>query len=227
MTRGAARPARNRCAAPGPGVRGLGFGIRDRGRSAETGGGYQQNRLVLVGIGVGTGTTALISRLVVLTDPFNAAKALTRLSGSTYGRTTPDVLPVASVLTLGLVVAVARRTELDLVFLDEHTPRLLGLRLSRAGLGFLVVGVLFSATAVASVGTIGFVGLVARHAARALVGRRHGRVVPVAVLLGACLVCAADLLGRTVNAPAQPGAGLMTAVIGTPYFLHLLVRSGR
>jgi iron complex transport system permease protein len=49
-------------------------------------------------------------------------------------------------------------------------------------------------------------------------------VVPVAVLLGATLVCAADLLGRTVIAPAQLGAGLMTAVIGTPYFLHLLVR---
>lgn len=90
-----------------------------------------------------------------------------------------------------------------------------------------MVGVLLSATAVASAGTIGFVGLVAPHATRALVGRRHARVVPVAVLLGACLVCAADLLGRTVIAPAQLGAGLMTAVIGTPYFLHPLVRSRR
>lgn len=88
-----------------------------------------------------------------------------------------------------------------------------------------MAGVLLSATAVASAGTIGFVGLVAPHAARALVGRRHVRVVPVAVLLGACPVCAADLLGRT--GPAQLGAGLMTAVIGTPYFLHLLIRSRR
>ncbi|ALC24822.1 iron-hydroxamate transporter permease subunit [Streptomyces pristinaespiralis] len=84
-----------------------------------------------------------------------------------------------------------------------------------------------SATAVAAAGTIGFVGLVAPHAARALVGRQHVRVVPVAVLLGAVLVCTADLVGRTVIAPAQLGAGLMTAVIGTPYFLHLLVRSRR
>ncbi|MFM9590377.1 iron ABC transporter permease [Streptomyces scabiei] len=196
------------------------FGLAARG-------GYRQNRLVLVGIGVAAGTTALISLLIVLTDPFNATKALTWLSGSTYGRTLPDVLPVACVLALGLVVAVARRTELDLVSLDECTPRLLGLRLSRTRLGFLVVGVLLSATAVASAGTIGFVGLVAPHAARALVGRRHVRVVPVAVLLGACLVCAADLLGRTVIAPAQLGAGLMTAVIGTPYFLRLLIRTRR
>ncbi|MER7899523.1 iron ABC transporter permease [Streptomyces sp. NPDC096046] len=196
------------------------FGLSARG-------GYRQNRLVLVGIGMAAGTTALISLLIVLTDPFNATKALTWLSGSTYGRTTADVLPVALVLALGLVVALARRTELDLVSLDEDTPRLLGLGLPPARLGFLVLGVLLAATAVASAGTIGFVGLVAPHAARALVGRRHVRVVPVAVLLGAALVCTADLLGRTVIAPAQLGAGLMTAVIGTPYFLRLLVRSRR
>ncbi|CAL9656403.1 Petrobactin import system permease protein FpuB [Streptomyces sp. enrichment culture] len=189
--------------------------------------GFRQNRLVLVGIGVASGTTALISLLIVLTDPFNATKALTWLSGSTYGRTLPDVLPVALVLVVGVVFAVARRTELDLVSLDEDTPRLLGLRLAPGRLGFLVVGVLLSATAVACAGTIGFVGLVAPHAARALVGRRHVRVVPVAMLLGATLVCAADLLGRTVIAPSQLGAGLMTAAIGTPYFLCLLIRSRR
>lgn len=196
------------------------FGLAARG-------GFQQNRLVLVGIGVATASTALISLLIVLTDPFNATKALTWLSGSTYGRTMPDIAPLAAVLVLGLAVAVLRRTELDLVSLDADTPRLLGLGLARGRFGFLVLGVLLSATAVAAAGTIGFVGLVAPHAARALVGRRHVRVVPVSVLLGAALVCTADLLGRTVIAPAQLGAGLMTAVIGTPYFLHLLVRSRR
>jgi iron complex transport system permease protein len=196
------------------------FGLAARG-------GFRQNRLVLVGIGVASGTAALISLLIVLTDPFNATKALTWLSGSTYGRTMPDVVPVALALAVGIGVAVARRTELDLISLDEDTPRLLGLRLAPGRLGFLVLSVVLSATAVACAGTIGFVGLVAPHAARALVGRRHVRVVPVAVLLGAALVCAADLLGRTVIAPAQLGAGLMTAVIGTPYFLYLLVRSRR
>ncbi|MFI1439647.1 iron ABC transporter permease [Streptomyces fructofermentans] len=196
------------------------FGLAARG-------GFQQNRLVLVGIGVAAGSTALISLLIVLTDPFNATKALTWLSGSTYGRTLPDAFPVAAALVLGIVVAVLRRTELDLVSLDDDTPALLGLRLPPARLGFLVVAVLLSATAVAAAGTIGFVGLVAPHAARALVGRRHVRVVPVAILLGGALVVAADLIGRTVIAPAQLGAGLMTAVIGTPYFLYLLVRSRR
>ncbi|MFI7350870.1 iron ABC transporter permease [Streptomyces sp. NPDC049936] len=196
------------------------FGLAARG-------GYRQNRLVLVGIGVASGTAAMISLLIVLTDPFNANKALTWLSGSTYGRTMPDVVPVALALAVGIGVAVARRTELDLISLDEDTPRLLGLRLAPGRLGFLVVSVVLSSSAVACAGTIGFVGLVAPHAARALVGRRHVRVVPVSILLGAALVCAADLIGRTVIAPAQLGAGLMTAVIGTPYFLYLLVRGRR
>lgn len=196
------------------------FGLAARG-------GFQQNRLVLVGIGVAAATTALISLLIVLTDPFNATKALTWLSGSTYGRTMPDIAPVALALAVGIVVAVVRRTELDLVSLDEDTPRLLGLRLGPGRLGFLLLSVVLSSTAAACAGTIAFVGLVAPHAARALVGRRHARVVPVALLLGAVLVCTADLIGRTVIAPAQLGAGLMTAVIGTPYFLYLLVRSRR
>ncbi|MFD8565566.1 iron ABC transporter permease [Streptomyces sp. NPDC059639] len=193
------------------------FGLAARG-------GFQQNRLVLVGFGVATGAAALTSLLIILTDPFNATKALTWLSGSTYGRTYTDSLPLALVLVVGIAVALSRRTELDLVSLDEDTPRLLGLGLSRARLGFLVLAVLLSATAVAAAGTIGFVGLVAPHAARALVGRRHVRVIPVALLLGALLVCTADLVGRTVIAPAQLGAGLMTAVIGTPYFMYLLAR---
>ncbi|WP_046728822.1 iron ABC transporter permease [Streptomyces humi] len=194
------------------------FGLAARG-------GFAGHRLVLVGVGVSTATSALVSLLIVVTDPFNATKALTWLSGSTYGRTLPDSLPVAAALLIGLVVATARRTELDLVSLDEDTPRLLGLRPAPARLLFLAVGVLLSATAVAAAGTIGFVGLIAPHAARALAGRRHVRVLPVAVLLGGALVGTADLVGRTAIAPAQLGAGLTTAVIGTPYFLYLLVRA--
>lgn len=196
------------------------FGLAARG-------GFRQDRLVLVGIGVSSGLTAMISLVIVLTDPFNATKALTWLSGSTYGRTWADCLPVAVVLVVSLVVVAVRRRELDLVSLDEDTPRLLGIRLSRTRFWFLAVSVLLTATAIAAVGTIGFVGLVAPHAARALVGRKHAAVVPVAVLLGAVLVCVGDVVGRTVIAPAQLGAGILTAVIGTPYFIWLLVRTPR
>jgi len=189
--------------------------------------GLEQNRLVLIGIGVSAGTTALVSLLIVLTDPFNGTKALTWLSGSTYGRTFSQVLPVLVALAVALPILAIMRRELDVIGLDADTPRLLGIRLGTTRLGLLTISVLLTAAAVAAVGVIGFVGLVAPHAARALVGHRHSRVLPVSALLGALLVCVADTVGRTLIAPAQIPVGLVTAVIGAPYFIWLLWRSRR
>jgi iron complex transport system permease protein len=189
------------------------------------GGGLSSDRLVLIGIGVSAGCAAVITFIIVATDPWNTAKALTWLSGSTYGRTLGQVAPVAlALVALVPVIALARR-ELDLLALDEDTPRVLGVRIERARLVALAAAAALTATAVSAVGVIAFVGLVAPHAARALVGGRHGRVIPVAALLGAILVSLADTLGRTAIAPAQIPAGLVTAAIGTPYFLWLLWRS--
>src|SRR5690606_35188558 len=122
------------------------------------------------------------------------------------------------------VVALARR-ELDLLSLDDDTPRVLGVRPERVRLVVLAAAATLTATAVSAIGVVGFVGLVAPHAARALVGGNHGRVLPVAALLGALLVSLADTLGRTVIAPAQIPAGLLTAMLGAPYFVWLLWRS--
>ncbi|WNI20972.1 iron ABC transporter permease [Streptomyces sp. ITFR-16] len=188
--------------------------------------GLEQNRLVLIGIGVSAGAAALVSLLIVLTDPYNGTKALTWLSGSTYGRTFPEVVPVLVALAVSLPLLAAMRRELDLIGLDADTPRLLGIRLGSTRLVLLTVAVVLTAAAVAAVGVIGFVGLVAPHAARALVGRRHARVLPVTALLGALLVVVADTIGRTVIAPGQIPVGLVTAVIGAPYFGWLLWRSG-
>ncbi|SCL17394.1 iron ABC transporter permease [Micromonospora inyonensis] len=188
-------------------------------------GGLSSDRLVLIGFGVWQGGTAVITFIIVTSDPWNTGKALTWLSGSTYGRTGPQVLPVAIALLLSIPAVVAARRELDLLSLDDDTPRVLGVRLERTRLLALGAAALLTSTAVSAVGVIGFVGLVAPHAARALVGGRHSRVLPVAVLLGAALVSLADTLGRTVIAPAQVPAGLVTAMIGTPYFVWLLWRS--
>ncbi|MFC3502473.1 iron ABC transporter permease [Micromonospora krabiensis] len=188
-------------------------------------GGLSSDRLVLIGFGAWQGGTAVTTFLIVAFDPWNTGKALTWLSGSTYGRTATQVLPVAiALLVLTPAVATARR-ELDLLALDDDTPRVLGVRLERTRLLALAGAALLTSTAVSAVGVIGFVGLVAPHMARALVGGRHARVLPVAALLGAGLVSIADTLGRTVIAPAQIPAGLVTAMIGTPYFVWLLWRS--
>lgn len=188
-------------------------------------GGLNSDRLVLIGIGVWLGGQAVITFLIVAFDPWNTAKALTWLSGSTYGRTPAQLLPLAIALVVLTPVLVLARRELDLLALDDDTPRVLGVRLERSRLIVLGAAALLTATAVTAVGVIGFVGLVAPHMTRALVGSRHSRVLPVAALLGALLISLADTIGRTVIAPAQIPAGLLTAMIGTPYFVWLLWRT--
>ena len=188
-------------------------------------GGLDSDRLVLIGVGVSAGFAALTTAVIVATDPWNTVKALTWLSGSTYGRTFSQVLPVVAALVVLTPLVCAVRRELDLLALDEDTPRVLGVRLEVTRMVALAGSALLTSTAVSAVGVVAFVGLVAPHAARALVGSRHRRVIPVAALLGALLLSLADTIGRWVIAPAQIPAGLVTALIGTPYFVWLLWRS--
>ncbi len=188
-------------------------------------GGLSSDRLVLIGVGVQAACTSITVLIIVLSDPWNTAKALTWLSGSTYGRVPVQLVPVALALLVTVPLLAWLRRDLDLLSLDEDTPRVLGVPLEPVRLAALAAAVLLTATAVSAAGVVGFVGLVAPHAARALVGAHHARTLPVAALLGGLLVCLADTLGRTVIAPAQVPAGLVTALVGTPYFVYLLWRS--
>ncbi|WP_219825753.1 iron ABC transporter permease [Nonomuraea typhae] len=188
-------------------------------------GGLNSDRLVLIGVAVQAACTAVTILIIVKSNPWNTAMALTWLSGSTYGRLPVQLIPVALALVVSIPLLAWLRRDLDLLSLNEDTPRVLGVPLEPVRLAALGASVLLTSTAVSAVGVVGFVGLIAPHAARALVGARHSRVLPVAVLLGAVLVSLADTLGRTVIAPAQVPAGLVTALIGTPYFVWLLWRS--
>jgi ferric hydroxamate transport system permease protein len=188
-------------------------------------GGLNSDRLVLIGIGMWIGGTALTTFLIVAFDPWNIAKALTWLSGSTYATGAAQLIPVAVLLVVLVPLLLLGHRALDLLALDDDTPRVLGVRLEGVRLGVLAGAALLTASAVAAVGVIGFVGLVAPHMARGLVGARHRRILPLALLVGALVVSVADTVGRTVIAPAQIPAGLMTALVGTPYFIWLLWRS--
>ncbi|QFZ17026.1 iron ABC transporter permease [Saccharothrix syringae] len=187
--------------------------------------GVDPDRLVVIGIATWSAGMALITLLIVVSDPWNTAKALTWLSGSTYGRTLEQVLPTALALAVVTPLLWLRHRELDLHGLDEDTPRVLGVRVERSRLAVLVGAGLLAATAVSAIGVVAFVGLVAPHLARSLVGGRHRRVVPVAAAVGAVLVSLADTIGRTVISPAQVPAGLVIALLGTPYFVLALWRT--
>ncbi len=186
-------------------------------------GGLAPERLLLVGVAMAAFTVAVTDLLVVLSGPKLAA-ALVWLTGSTYARSTADIgalAPWVGVLVPALWLA---GRHLDLLALGEDAPRALGMRLDRARIGLLALGVLLAAAAVATVGSIGFVGLIAPHVARSVAGNHHRRLIPLAALLGGALVVTADLLGRVVNQPRGVPSGLVVALVGTPFFLALLWR---
>ncbi|WP_206065070.1 iron ABC transporter permease [Nocardioides sp. JQ2195] len=188
-------------------------------------GGLDSIRLVLVGVGVAAMGQGLIAFLIIGFSPYDTQLALTWLSGSTYGRTPDQVVPLAVVVLLAFPLLLRHRGDLDVMALDDDTPRVLGVALERTRLLLLATAVVLTAASAAAIGLVAFAGLVAPHAARAVVGSRHVRVLPVAMLMGAILVGLADTLGRNVIAPDQVPAGLLTALIGTPYFVWLLWRS--
>lgn len=188
-------------------------------------GGIDSARIMLIGVGASAAGGAITTFLLVKADPWNTPLALTWLSGTTYGRSLDQLIPVGIALVLLVPLLFLFRREIDVIGLDENTPRIVGIRLEPVRLLTLGVSVLLAASAVSVVGVVGFVGLVAPHIARSLVGSHSVKVLPLAALIGAVLVSVADTIGRTVIAPAQIPAGLIVALIGTPYFVYLLYRT--
>lgn len=181
-------------------------------------------RLALVGIAVSAFCAAAINLLVVRAG-VRVASALVWLSGSTYTRGWEDLIRLLPWTLILVPVAWLLARPLDLLGLGDDVARGLGMRLERARLASLLTAVGLAASVVATVGTISFVGLVAPHIARLLSGNRHARLIPLSALLGASVVVFADTLGRVLLAPKEIPSGLVTSLIGAPYFLWLLWRS--
>ena len=187
-------------------------------------GGLDHTRLVLAGIGISAVATALTTLMLVRTDPWNQTMAMTWLGGSTYGATFAQCLPMVLALVAAVGVIAASSRDLDVLQIDEFTPQLLGVRVSATRIALVACALVLTVAATVTIGTIAFVGLVAPHAARMIIGRVHARLLALAAIGGALLVTVADTVGRTVIAPGQIPAGLITALLGCPYFVWLLWR---
>lgn len=187
-------------------------------------GGSSPLRLILIGIGFAAVAQALTTLMVVFGDIRDVQQAYVWLAGSVYGRGWAHVQVVALWLAVLLPLAFLSARHLNALALGDESAVGLGLKLELQRGGLILISVALAALAVAMAGTIGFVGLVAPHISRRLVGPDHLGLLPVAALAGALMVVAADLVGRTVIAPSQLPAGIVTAVIGAPYFMYLLWR---
>lgn len=181
-------------------------------------------RLALVGIAVAALCESGIRFLLVREDTEIGA-ALIWLSGSLAGRDMESVVQVAPWVLVLLPLTFFAVRRLDVIGLGDELAQGLGEAVERTRRWTLLLAVALAAAAVAAGGTIAFVGLIAPHMARRLVGSRHALVLPTAGFLGALLVLVADALGRGLFAPIEIPAGLITAMIGAPYFLYLLMRT--
>ncbi|GAB2938612.1 iron chelate uptake ABC transporter family permease subunit [Rhodococcus aerolatus] len=182
-------------------------------------------RLVLVGIGLGAVLVAVTSYLLVRADITQAAQATVWLTGSLNARGWEHVVPVAlAVVPVGLLVLVHART-LAALRLGEDTARSLGVPLQRAQTGLLLAAVVLASVATAAAGPVTFVALVAPQVALRLV-RSAGPPLLAAALVGALLVVAGDLVARVVL-PVELPVGIVTAAVGGPVLLRLLVRRTR
>lgn len=182
-------------------------------------------RLILVGIGLTAFSSSITSLLITFGEINAVSQALVWLTGSVYGRSWEHVWPLVPWLMIFLPLTILLARDLDTLSLGDNLAQGLGSRVEWTRSLLLLCTVALAGSSVATAGTIGFVGLMAPHLARQLVGPSHAGLVPAAALTGACIVELADLTGRLIFAPIELPCGVITAIIGAPYVLWLLYRS--
>lgn len=186
-------------------------------------GGLKPERLALCGVAISAGLQALIT-FIIVKFALDSSQALVWLKGSLYARSMQHVEMLWPWTVVGSVIVFLSYKQINLLLLNEETVRGLGMRLNIVRFILIGTAVGLAASSVAVAGTIGFVGLVIPHAARLLVGSDSRVFLPVSALLGALLVVGADMVGRIIIPPIEIPAGIITALIGAPYFIYLIVK---
>ena len=178
--------------------------------------------LVLTGVVIGALLGAGVGLVKYLADPYNQLPAMTFwLLGSLAATTVADLLPLLGPVALGTIVLLALRWKLNVMSLPDDEARSLGIATGPLRIAIVAAATLVTSASVATSGIIGWVGLVVPHLARALVGPDFPKLIPTAALLGGGYLLFIDTIARTA-APVEIPLGILTAVIGTPFFIWLL-----
>ncbi|MER6914257.1 iron ABC transporter permease [Streptomyces sp. NPDC000594] len=183
--------------------------------------------LILTGIAVNAFGGALIGLFIFFADNAQITQITFWQLGSLSQATWPKVLAVLPCTAIGLLVAPFYARKLDLLSLGERPARHLGVDVERMRMALILVVALLTAAAVAVAGVITFVGLLVPHLLRLANGPGHRFLVPGSALGGALVLAAGDLLARTIAEPAELPLGVLTALIGSPFFFWLLRRTRR
>lgn len=190
-------------------------------------GGSSSIRLILVGVGISSVGAALINFLIIRGDIHFAQSALVWLAGSVFGSDWEQVrILLLWLLPLGLGTLFLARP-LNALHLGDDIALGLGTRVELSRLVLVIAATGLAAASVSVAGTIAFVGFVAPHISRRLVGPSHQGLLLTAALVGAVLLVLSDLVSRTLIAPNEIPLGVTTSIIGAPYFAYLLYKKGR
>jgi len=185
---------------------------------------FRPIKMAIIGVAL-SALWAAISHYLMLTNPVEINTAMLWLTGSLWGRSWSYLNVVLPWLVVLLPLPFIFCRDLDTLGLGENKASTLGVTVNKVQISVLVLAVALSTTAVAICGPIAFLGLVAPHLARRLVGGRHRILLPAALIIGALLLQLSDILARVIDPPTELPAGILTAIIGAPYFFYLLMRT--
>lgn len=185
------------------------------------------SRMILYGIAMAALASAMVTIMIIVGPVYRATQALTWLAGSVYAAHWNDVMIVGGILALAVPFLLLLPRDMEQLSMDDQSARASGLAVTPAFIALVTLSVVLTATAVSFVGGVAFVGLLAPHAARLMVGHKAIPLIIASALIGATIVVAADLLGRVAFVPIEVPTGAITAIVGAPYFLWLLIRRSR
>lgn len=181
-------------------------------------------RLILIGIGMSSLTTAATTMMIIFNPRNDAALAYVWMTGSVYAANWTNVMMILPWIIVLLPLTYLFSRHVNISLLGDETAISAGSPVERSRRMLLMISVGLAASAVSIAGNVGFVGLLAPHMARRLVGSNFARLLPVSVLIGGLTVLVADLAGRTFFLPLDVPAGVFTSMVGAPFFIYLLYR---
>ena len=186
--------------------------------------GLQPNRLTLVGVGF---SMALSGMMIVLMSSAEREKVdfiAKWLAGNIWGTDWPFIWALLPWLIILIPFVLYKAHTLNLLSLHEPVAIGIGVSVQKERIKLMVAAVALAASAVSVTGGVAFIGLMAPHIAKALVGPRNQLFIPIAILIGGWLLLVADTAGRQLADPDGVPAGIVAALIGAPYFVYLLLR---
>ena len=184
-------------------------------------------RLALIGIAVGFVCDAGIDYILFSTPTAQLTTPLVWLTGSLWSRGWSHLEMSWHILSFLAISALILSYRLDLIRLGSMHAKGLGVNVRFERFLLLAIASLLASISVSVVGVLGFVGLMAPHIARSLVGGSHRALIPTSILVGMLLVVLADACGRAIAPPIEVSAGILTALFGAPFFIYILIKLGR